>query len=122
MIPMNKLYVLRDVYERLSSITGIHGVFSNIAPSDIKPPYITITALSESDGRLISNKEKLLTMEISVWSSYKGFKEITRISDEIYNALEQDYDFQSIDYYRDINNSEFYHCVSRYSVYITSDK
>ena len=92
---MTQFDVLTDLYTRLKSIEGINDVYDSIAPTNALMPYIVISSSFKYDGRLLNNTEKRLSIQINVWTNYKGKKEAYRISNNIYDVLETDYDFVS---------------------------
>lgn len=95
---MNQIDVLTDLYGRLSTIPEITAVYDSVVPANAQSPYIVISSVNKYDGRLINNTEKRLTILLNVWSSYKGKKQVSQISDKIYQLLEIDYDLVNEQY------------------------
>lgn len=116
---MTQVEALSDLYTRLNSIPEFTAVYDSIAPTSSTSPYAVITSTYIRDGRLLNNTEKYLQVNINVWSSYKGKKEVIRLSDKIYDVLETDFDLENQQFILD--PSGWSRAILTYSIYIEEE-
>lgn len=85
--------VSQTMYSLLTQSTSlmakIEGVYDE-PPQDAIGPYIIIGQLQALPGRILADVERKWFIELYIWSSYNGRKEVVEISDEIENLLPRD--------------------------------
>jgi len=81
------------IYSLLTQSTAlmkkVKGVYDE-PPQDITGPYIVIGQLQALPGRLLNDTERKWFVDIYIWSSYNGRKEVVEIADIIEGLLPRD--------------------------------
>lgn len=115
---MKKSEVLKHIYSKIKDIEGITGIFTEWAPETSKMPYIILSGLYEKEGRLISCKEKMITVEITIWDYEKSYKKLQELSELVAKKLNDDFEIQSKYIFKDIANEGILKSVLKYGVYV----
>ena len=98
---MSHLSVSQEIYTTLSSAfpdsgeVEITGIFDKV-PLEQEGPYLVIGQLQSLEGRLLSDEERAWNVDIHIWSSYLGRKEVVEIADVIRNALPEKWFFEEL--------------------------
>lgn len=116
---MNREALYKELYTALSSVEAVTGVFDEIAPSDQKGPYVVIEQAVEQQGRVIDDSEREISLNLHIWSSYKGKSEILMVFNAVENAMPKDYIFDDLQILRD--GSGWFHGILGYHVYFRKD-
>lgn len=113
---MSHYTLSQDIYTALSTALGstVTGVFDHI-PSDQASPYIVIGQLQSLEGRLLDDSERQCAVDIHIWSSYLGRKEVVQIADTIRGALPEPWFFEELIVLED--PSGWYHGILTIRVY-----
>lgn len=82
------LAVQAALYQRLSAEVSCP-IFDSV-PMGTEPPYLTIDSEMASNTSPISGRDRASRLTyLSVWSNYKGQREVKQIMSEVYAALNQ---------------------------------
>jgi len=98
---MSHLSISQEIYTTLSSAfpagedVKITGIFDKV-PLEQKGPYIVIGQLQSLEGRLLNASERMWAVDVHIWSSYLGRKEVVEIADVIRNALPEKWFFEEL--------------------------
>jgi hypothetical protein len=94
---MSHLSISQEIYTTITTALGetVTGVFDKV-PSEQASPYIVIGQLQSLEGRLLDASERMWAVDVHIWSSYLGRKEIVEIADEIRNALPGKWFFEEL--------------------------
>lgn len=125
---MDLLELQRIIYERISLLN--YTIVDDFAIyQQANTPYIQISDLYINDDNTKNTEGMVVEQYISVYSSYKGKKEILEITQEISNIMKdrvtnEDYsiyieeDRKTIMLDMDNNGNKFYHAVLIFRLYI----
>lgn len=113
----------RDIYKRLKQIPDTYDVgmsiqvYDEVAPPGTFSPYLVISGISSSDGRLLNNSESHIRFSIHIWSDKFSKSEVYTLKEQIYDVLEPKYDFIDFQCYRD-TESKWYHGIMSFEIYV----
>ena len=125
---MDLLEVQRIIYERISLLN--YTIVDDFALyQEANTPYIQLSSLYINDDNTKNTEGMVVEQYISVYSSYKGKKEILEITQEISNIMKdrmtnEDYsiyieeDRKTIMLDFDNNGNKFYHAILIFRLYI----
>jgi len=94
---MSHLTISQEIYTTITTALGetVTGVFDTV-PSEQASPYLVIGQLQSLEGRLLDASERQWAVDVHIWSSYLGRKEIVEIADAIRNALPEKWFFEEL--------------------------
>lgn len=76
-----------------SALTGnaalmvvVKGVY-DVPPPCASPPYLSLGAMHEVEGRLLDNTETKVFLRVHIWSQYKGHKQVLQVATLVRAAL-----------------------------------
>jgi len=101
---MSHVAIIQDIYTALSTNAGVMGKVTGIfdvPPEDQPSPYIVIDTLQSLEGRLLNATERQWAVDVHIWSSYKGKKEVLEIADLVVKALDDSWFFEELMVMRD---------------------
>ncbi len=83
---MSSTSVFQSVHTLLKGNTAlmaaVKGVFDSV-PDEQAGPYIVVGELQTLSGRLLDWQERAWSVDLHIWSSYRGKKEVLSIADKI---------------------------------------
>lgn len=87
---MSHVSLSQEVYNVLTGSTDlmsrVTGVF-DVAPDGQASPYLVMDTLQSLEGRLLDASERAWALDVHIWSSYQGRKEVLEIADVIREIL-----------------------------------
>lgn len=94
---MSHLALSQDVYTAISTSVGssVTGIFDKV-PTKQESPYIVIGQLQSLEGRLLNHSERMWTVDVHIWSSYLGRKDVVTIADTIVSGLPEKWFFEEL--------------------------
>lgn len=104
---MSQKTVVQDIFTLLSGAGLQATAIYDAAPEDAASPYIVLGQLQSLEGRLLSGQERRWALDIHIWSSYEGRKEVVEIADAIIAALSPELFTEEVIVIRD--PSDWYH-------------
>lgn len=93
MMAMGYQTTSQTIYSLLTQNTTLMGKVKGVydePPQDAKGPYIVIGQLQALPGRVLNDIERKWFIELYIWSSYSGRKEVVEIADIIDAILPRD--------------------------------
>ena len=81
---MNEIFV--SIYERLNTLLSVE-VFDHVPQDYNNFPYVVIEPLSDGQNDTDTESGFNSTVQIKVWSDYRGSKETSDIQKQIYDGL-----------------------------------
>jgi len=104
---MSQKTVVQDIFALLSGAGLQATAIYDAAPENAVSPYVVLGQLQSLEGRLLSGQERRWALDIHIWSSYEGRKEVVEIADEIIAALPNNLFAEELVVIRD--PSDWYH-------------
>lgn len=94
---MSHLTVSQEIYTTIVAALGddVTGVFDKV-PTEQPSPYIVIGQLQSLEGRLLDHSERMWAVDVHIWSSYAGRKEVVEIADAIRDGLPEKWFFEEL--------------------------
>lgn len=94
---MSHLTLSQEIYTTISTALGgmVTGVFDKL-PGEQASPYVVIGQLQSLEGRLLDHSERNWAVDVHIWSSYLGRKEIVEIADAIQDVLPDKWFFEEL--------------------------
>jgi len=96
---MSYASITQDIYNTLTNnallMDTVTGVF-DVVPSDQESPYIAMGQLQALEGRLLDHSERSWSMDLHIWSSYRGRLEVVQIADLIMPIVPSDWWFEEL--------------------------
>jgi len=96
---MSYASITQRIYNLLSNdayLAGmITGVF-DVVPSDQESPYIVMGQLQALEGRLLDHSARSWSLDLHIWSSYRGRLEVVQIADLIMPIVPSDWWFEEL--------------------------
>tara|TARA_Y100000361_G_scaffold145716_1_gene155256 strand:- start:5037 stop:5444 length:408 start_codon:yes stop_codon:yes gene_type:complete len=80
------IYTLLNGDSTLDSLVGNNQIYDNV-PQDTSYPYVVIGNINTNNEGTATLDGNEYLVDIDVWSRYRGKKEISEISERIYNLL-----------------------------------
>jgi len=87
-------------------VAKVTGVF-DMVPEEQLGPYIVIDTIQALEGSLVDDTERQISVDLHIWSSYRGKKEVLEISELIEAALPADLRTENLIVLQD--QSDWYH-------------
>ena len=104
---MSQKTIIQDIFTLLKnaslSVTAVY----DAAPENAVSPYLVLGQLQSLEGRLLSGQERRWALDIHIWSSYEGRKEVVEIADAIMAILPGELFTEEVVVIRD--PSDWYH-------------
>ena len=96
-------------------VAKVTGVF-DVVPEEQTAPYIVIDTIQALEGSLINDTERLISVDLHIWSAYQGKKEVLEIAELIEAVLPADLRTENLIVLQD--PSDWYHGILTIRGYI----